>query len=74
MRARDQKKRNRETKRDFISLCRLIGTAPAFAFMSVQADVYRQKAADAKDRAAQAKNPSIKSAFEEVANGWLLLA
>jgi hypothetical protein len=42
--------------------------------MSVRADVYRQKAADAKDRAAQAKNPSIKSAFEEVANGWLLLA
>jgi hypothetical protein len=42
--------------------------------MSVRADVYRQKAADAKDRAAQAKNPSIKSAFEEVAKGWLQLA
>jgi hypothetical protein len=42
--------------------------------MSVRADVYRQKAADAKDRAAQAKNSSIKSAFEEVANGWLQLA
>jgi len=42
--------------------------------MSVRADVYRQKAADAKDRAAQAKNPSIKSAFEEVAKGWLYLA
>jgi hypothetical protein len=42
--------------------------------MSVRADVYRQKAADAKDRAAQTKNPSIKSAFKEVANVWLLLA
>jgi hypothetical protein len=42
--------------------------------MSVRADVYRQKAAEAKERAAQAKNPSIKSGFEEVANGWLLLA
>jgi hypothetical protein len=37
--------------------------------MSLRADVYRQKAADAKARAAQAK-----SGFEEVANGWLLLA
>ena len=42
--------------------------------MSLRADVYRQKAADAKARAAQAKNRSIKSGFEEVANGWLLLA
>jgi hypothetical protein len=42
--------------------------------MSPRADVYRQKAADAKGRAAQAKNSSIKNAFEEVANVWLLLA
>ena len=42
--------------------------------MSLRADVYRQKAAEAKQSAAQAKNPSIKSAFEEVARGWLLLA
>jgi hypothetical protein len=42
--------------------------------MSPRADVYRQKAADAQARAAQAKDRSIKSAFEEVANGSLLLA
>jgi hypothetical protein len=41
---------------------------------SLRADRYRQKAADAKERAAQAKNPSLKRAFEEVANGWVLLA
>ena len=37
-------------------------------------DEYRQRAAEAKNRAAQTSNPSIKSAFEEVARGWLLLA
>jgi hypothetical protein len=42
--------------------------------MSLRADRYRETAADAKDRAARARNPSLKSAFEEVANGWLLLA
>jgi hypothetical protein len=34
----------------------------------------RERAAEAKDRAAQARDPSLKRAFEEVANGWLLLA
>jgi hypothetical protein len=43
-------------------------------FMSSRADMYRQKAADAKKRAAQAKNLSVKKAFEEVARGWLVLA
>jgi hypothetical protein len=42
--------------------------------MSLRADRYRQRAADAKDRAAQAKDPYIKSAFENVAAGWLALA
>jgi len=42
--------------------------------MSLRADVYRQKAAEAKQSAAQAKNPSMKRAFEEVAAGWLVLA
>jgi hypothetical protein len=42
--------------------------------MSSRADVYRQRAADAKRRAAQAKDPSVKKAFEEVARGWLVLA
>jgi Protein of unknown function (DUF1318) len=46
-----------------------------FAFnMSSRADVYRQRAADAKKRAAQAKDLSVKKAFEEVAKGWLVLA
>jgi hypothetical protein len=42
--------------------------------MSSRADVYRQRAADAKKRAAQAKDLSVKKAFEEVARGWLALA
>jgi hypothetical protein len=42
--------------------------------MSLRADRYRQRAAEAKDRAAQAQNPSIKSAFENVAAGWVALA
>jgi hypothetical protein len=37
--------------------------------MSLRADIYRQRAAEAKQSAAQAKNPSIKSAFKEVARG-----
>jgi hypothetical protein len=36
--------------------------------------MYRQRAAEAKNRAAQTSSPSIKSAFEEVARDWLLLA
>jgi hypothetical protein len=42
--------------------------------LSPRADIYRQKAAEAKNRAAQASNPHIKSAFKEVARGWLVLA
>jgi hypothetical protein len=42
--------------------------------MSLRADRYRERAAEAKGRAAQARDPSLKRAFEEVANGWLLLA
>ena len=42
--------------------------------MSLRADRYRQRAEDAKHRAAQAKDPSIKSAFEHVAAGWVALA
>jgi len=38
------------------------------------ADMCRQRAADAKQRAAQAKDLSVKRAFEEVAAGWLVLA
>jgi hypothetical protein len=39
-----------------------------------RADMYRQRGADAKKRAAQAKDLSVKKAFEEVARGWLVLA
>jgi hypothetical protein len=35
--------------------------------------MYRQRAADAKNRATQTNNPHVKSAFKEVARGWLLL-
>jgi hypothetical protein len=36
--------------------------------------MYRQRAAEAKNRATQANNPHVKTAFKEVARGWLLLA
>jgi hypothetical protein len=36
--------------------------------------MYRQMAAECTKRAAQASNPSVKSAYQEVARGWLLLA
>ena len=42
--------------------------------MSLRADMYRQNAAEARQRAKQTRDPSIKSAFEDVARGWLLLA
>jgi len=42
--------------------------------MSLRSEEYRQKAPEAKNRAAQTISPSIKGAFEEVARGWLLLA
>jgi hypothetical protein len=42
--------------------------------MSSRSDEYRHRAAEAKNRAAQTNSPSLKSAFEEVARGWLLLA
>jgi hypothetical protein len=43
-------------------------------YMSLRADRYRQRAAEAKDRAAQASEPSIKRAFQDVAAGWIVLA
>jgi len=42
--------------------------------MSLRADMYRQNAAAARQRAKQTSDPSIKSALEDVACGWLLLA
>jgi hypothetical protein len=42
--------------------------------MSLRADMYRQKAAEAKQSAAQAKNQSMKRAFEEISARYLMLA
>ena len=42
--------------------------------MSLRTDIYREKAAEAKNRAAEASNPHVKSAFKEVARAWLVLA
>jgi hypothetical protein len=42
--------------------------------MSLRADRYREKAAEAKDRAAQARELSIKTTFEDAAAGWIALA
>jgi hypothetical protein len=47
---------------------------PPMTDTSSRADYYRCRAADAKERAAQAHNLSVKRAFEEVARGWLILA
>ncbi len=42
--------------------------------MLLRADMYRQKAAEAKRSAARSQIPFLETAFEEVASGWLLLA
>jgi hypothetical protein len=42
--------------------------------MSSETDTCLRKADDAKQRAAQATEPSIKSAYEKVAEYWMLLA
>src|SRR5262249_22002084 len=55
----------------------LRGTASSIQrspYMSLRGDSYRQRADDAKHRAAQAKDLSIKSAFEHVAAVWAALA
>jgi hypothetical protein len=44
------------------------------SYMSLRADMYRQKAAEAKQSAAQAKNQSMKRAFEEISARYLVLA
>src|SRR5262249_13180189 len=55
----------------------ICGTESSFqcsSCISSRSDEYRQRAVEAKNRAAQTSSPSIKSAFEDVARGWLLLA
>jgi hypothetical protein len=51
-----------------------VSSFPCSPCMSPRSDMYRQRATDAKNRAAQTNNPHVKSAFKEVARGWLLLA
>jgi hypothetical protein len=58
-------------------LARRYGTAlsrECSPYMSLRADMYRQKAAEAKQSAAQAKNQSMKRAFEEISARYLVLA
>jgi hypothetical protein len=42
--------------------------------MSLRADMYRRKAAEAKQSASQAENPSMKRALEDMAIQWVRLA
>jgi len=42
--------------------------------MSSERDDCRRRADDAKQRAAQATEPFVKSAYEKVAEQWMLLA
>jgi hypothetical protein len=42
--------------------------------MSSERDTYRRKADEAKQRAAQASEPFMRSAYEKVAEHWMLLA
>jgi hypothetical protein len=42
--------------------------------MSSERDDCRRRADDAKQRAAQATEPFVKSAYEKVAEHWMLLA
>ena len=42
--------------------------------MSSERDICLRRADDAKRRATQATEPSIKSAYEKVAEHWMLLA
>jgi hypothetical protein len=42
--------------------------------MSSERDTFRRKADEAKQRAAQASEPFMRSAYEKVAEHWMLLA
>jgi hypothetical protein len=61
----------------FLTARLIVGTASSVRrspYMSSRADTYRQRAADAKQRAAQTNDPSIKIAFEYEAAFWFGLA
>jgi hypothetical protein len=55
-------------------ICETASSVQRSPYLSSRADTYRQRAADAKERAAQAKDPSIGIAFEYEAAFWLGLA
>jgi hypothetical protein len=55
-------------------ICGTVLSVQRSPYMSPRADMYRQRAADAKNRAAQAKDRSIKSALERLAADWIALA
>jgi hypothetical protein len=42
--------------------------------MSSRAEQYRRRGIEARQRAAQATDPNVRLAFEEVARGWFALA
>jgi hypothetical protein len=42
--------------------------------MSSRSDEYRQRASDARNRAAQAKDESMKGRLERLADDWIALA
>jgi hypothetical protein len=54
--------------------CRLVRCIEEPPRMSSERDACLRKADEAKQRAAQATEPSIKSAYEKVAEHWMLLA
>jgi len=64
----------RKKRQSEIKTGELLGIKAHKIAWPLRADMYRQKAAEAKIRAAEASNPHVKSAFTEVARGWQLLA
>jgi len=52
-------------------ICGTASSAQRSPYMSWRGDMYRQRAADYRQRAAQEKDPSIKIAFEHEAAFWL---
>jgi hypothetical protein len=62
------------TGRQCVRVNSAFGALSNRAMPSPQAEMCREKAAEAKRSAARAPHPSIKTLFEEVASGWLRLA
>jgi hypothetical protein len=62
------------TGRQCVRVNSAFGALSNRAMPSPQAEMCREKAAEAKRSAARAPHPSIKTLFEEVASSWLRLA